>query len=64
MPDVYAAGDIRAGSVNRVVAAVGEGSAASRLTRKSLTQSSEGPRPNEWARGDMPATQWEIAHPT
>lgn len=36
MPGVYAAGDIRAGSVKRVAAAVGEGSTASMLARESL----------------------------
>lgn len=36
MPGVYAAGDIRSGSIKRVAAAVGEGSTASMLARESL----------------------------
>jgi len=36
MPAVYAAGDIRAGSIKRVAAAVGEGSTASMLARERL----------------------------
>jgi thioredoxin reductase (NADPH) len=38
-PGVYAAGDIRSGSIKRVAAAVGEGSTASMLARESLTKS-------------------------
>jgi thioredoxin reductase (NADPH) len=38
MPGVYAAGDIRAGSIKRVAAAVGEGSTASMLARESLSR--------------------------
>lgn len=38
VPGVYAAGDIRAGSIKRVAAAVGEGSTASMLARESLTR--------------------------
>ncbi len=41
MPGTYAAGDIRAGSVKRVAAAVGEGSTAAMLTLESLARSSE-----------------------
>ena len=36
MPGVYAAGDIRSGSIKRVAAAVGEGSTASMLARERL----------------------------
>lgn len=38
LPGVYAAGDIRAGSIKRVAAAVGEGSTASMLAREYLVQ--------------------------
>lgn len=38
MAGVYAAGDIRAGSIKRVAAAVGEGSTASMLAHESLTR--------------------------
>jgi thioredoxin reductase (NADPH) len=37
IPGVYAAGDIRAGSIRRVAAAVGEGSTAAMLARERLT---------------------------
>ena len=37
IPGVYAAGDIRAGSIKRVAAAVGEGSTAAMLVRERLT---------------------------
>jgi thioredoxin reductase (NADPH) len=36
MPGVFAAGDIRAGSIKRVAAAVGEGSTAAMLAREHL----------------------------
>jgi thioredoxin reductase (NADPH) len=36
VPGVLAAGDVRAGSVKRVAAAVGEGATASRLVRERL----------------------------
>ena len=42
-PGVYAAGDIRSGSIKRVAAAVGEGSTASMLVRESLTQAAAAP---------------------
>ncbi len=38
MPNVFAAGDIRNGSVKRVAAAVGEGSTAAMFVREHLTQ--------------------------
>jgi len=38
MPRVYAAGDIRAGSIKRVAAAVGEGSTAAMLARAALQE--------------------------
>lgn len=38
MPGVFAAGDIRHGSVKRVAAAVGEGSTAAMLVRQLLTE--------------------------
>ena len=38
MPGVFAAGDIRHGSIKRVAAAVGEGSTAATLVREHLTQ--------------------------
>jgi thioredoxin reductase (NADPH) len=44
-PGVYAAGDIRSGSIKRVAAAVGEGSTASMLVRESLTQAAAAPPP-------------------
>ena len=37
VPGVYAAGDIRAGSIKRVAAAVGEGSTAAMLAREHLS---------------------------
>jgi thioredoxin reductase (NADPH) len=37
LPGVFAAGDIRFGSVKRVAAAVGEGSTAAMLVREYLT---------------------------
>jgi thioredoxin reductase (NADPH) len=39
MSGVFAAGDIRAGSIKRVAAAVGEGSTASMLAREHLMRS-------------------------
>jgi thioredoxin reductase (NADPH) len=36
LPGVFAAGDVRAGSVKRVAAAVGDGASASRLVRERL----------------------------
>lgn len=38
LPGVYAAGDIRAGSIKRVAAAVGEGSTASMLAHEALAR--------------------------
>jgi thioredoxin reductase (NADPH) len=40
MPGVFAAGDIRAGSIKRVAAAVGEGSTAAMLAREHLMNAS------------------------
>ena len=39
LPGVFAAGDIRYGSIKRVAAAVGEGSTAAMLVRKYLSAS-------------------------
>ncbi len=41
VPGVFAAGDIRAGSIKRVAAAVGEGSTAAMLVRESLAAPAE-----------------------
>jgi thioredoxin reductase (NADPH) len=41
VPGVYAAGDIRAGSIKRVAAAVGEGSTAAMLAREHLSSDTE-----------------------
>jgi thioredoxin reductase (NADPH) len=43
MPGVFAAGDIRHGSMNRVASAVGEGSIAIRLVHELLEAASERP---------------------
>jgi thioredoxin reductase (NADPH) len=40
MPGVFAAGDVRNGSIKRVASAVGEGSMAVRLVHQHLTDSS------------------------
>ena len=40
MPNVFAAGDIRHGSIKRVAAAAGEGSTAAMFVREHLTQHS------------------------
>jgi thioredoxin reductase (NADPH) len=40
LPGVFAAGDVRAGSVKRVASAVGEGAAASRIVRERLIPTS------------------------
>jgi thioredoxin reductase (NADPH) len=44
-PGVYAAGDVRAGSVKRVAAAAGEGAMAIRFAHDHLSELAAGPRP-------------------
>ena len=61
MPGLFAAGDVRHGSVKRVAAAVGDGAMAVALVHRRLEEREQGP-PRQCRRdpGDIGAPRFEL----